>query len=234
MNGDAAMPSAGSYCRVPVLHLSPAELQLLRTVLGTGGTRFAIVRGEVVAAMSDEADVRAAVLWARGLAPDTEEADAFEEPTGRQPLVKPPRGPMGDGRHEATRWRRLAAGLIDEAVVGGPIILSAWAGSSPWALALVHLLYTAVPMLVGGWTIGKLCLGVRVIDRTTLRLPSPTSVLLRWLVAAAPLLGAVFGQLHGDLIGLAALLVYAPILVNLRGLHDLAAGTVVVERYPRR
>jgi uncharacterized RDD family membrane protein YckC len=88
-------------------------------------------------------------------------------------------------------------------------------------------------MLAWGWTIGKLCTGIRVIDRRTMRLPSPSAVVVRWLVAATPLLAGIFGVLHGDLIGLVALAVYAPILVNLRGSHDLAAGTAVVERYPR-
>jgi uncharacterized RDD family membrane protein YckC len=221
---------------VPVLHLSPAEIGLLRTVLGAGGTRFAIVRGEVVAPLKDEAEVVAAVRWARGLhadeVTDDDDGDGFE-PSGREPVVKPPRGALADGRHEASRWRRLSGGLLDETLVGAPIVLAAWAGASAWWLVLLHLLYTVVPMLGWGWTIGKLCTRTRVIDRTSLGLPSPAAVLARWWVAAVPVLGGVSGLLHGDLIGLAALVVYAPVMVCLRGLHDLAAGTVVVERYPR-
>lgn len=230
MSSDTPMRREAAYCRIPVLHLSPAELSLLRSLLGTGGTRFAIVRGQVVAPRENEQEVRSAVRWARGL----QEPEAVEhEPSGREPLVKPPRGPLGDGRYEAGRWRRLAAGLLDEALVGVPILLSNWAGSPPVTLALLHLLYTAVPMLGWGWTIGKLCLGIRVIDRRTLRLPSPAAVFARWAVATAPLLAGVFGLLHGDAIGLLALGIFAPVLVNLRGLHDMAAGTAVVERYPR-
>jgi len=233
VSSDAPIQRTGNYCRVPVLHLSPAELDLLRTVLGAGGARFAIVRGEVVAPREHESEVRSAVLWARGLPEPEAPAIDDQEPGGRGPLVKPPRAPLPDGRYEATRWRRLAAGLLDEVLVGGPVLLSGWAGSSPWALALLHLLYTAVPVLGWGWTIGKLCLGVRVIDHRSLRLPSPVSVFVRWVVGAAPLLAGVFGLLHGDAIGLLALAVYAPVMVNLRGLHDMAAGTTVVERYPR-
>lgn len=230
MSGDATARSA--HCRVPVLHLSPAELGLLRAVLSAGDTRYAIVRGEVVASVDDETEIRAAVRWAQGLDQDAERSDD-DEPSVRQPVVKPPRGPLPDGRYEATRWRRLTAGLLDEAVVGIPVVLSRWAGTTPWALVAMHLLYTAVPMVSWGWTIGKLCTGLRVIDRRTLRLPSPSAVLSRWAVAAAPLLAGLFGVLHGDLIGVAALVVYAPILMGLRGAHDLVAGTVVVERYPR-
>lgn len=232
MSSDEPLSGTGTYCRVPVLHLSPAELDLLRTVLGTGGTRFAIVRGEVVAPREHEPEVRSAVLWARGLPEGAADEDDDLESV-RDPLVKPPRGPLPDGRYEGTRWRRLAAGLLDEVLVGGPVVLSGWAGSSAWALALLHFFYTAVPMLGWGWTIGKLCFGLRVIDRQSQRMPSPTAVFVRWLIAAAPLLGGVFGVLHGDVIGLVALCVYAPVLVNLRGVHDMVAGTAVVERYPR-
>ena len=84
-----------------------------------------------------------------------------------------------------------------------------------------------------GWSIGKLWLGVRVVELRTQRVPRPTTATIRWFVAAVPMLLGMFAGLAGDWMSAAMMAVYAPIMVDLRGLHDYAAGTVVVERRAR-
>ena len=81
-----------------------------------------------------------------------------------------------------------------------------------------------------GWTLGKLCTGLRLVDRRTLRTPGVLTVTERWLVADAVLLAVIVFGLNGNWATFALLAVYLPIVADLRGLHDRAAGTLVVER----
>lgn len=217
-------------CRVPIHHLTPHQVILLRTVLRTGEVPFGIVRGEVVAGAEHEAEIARAVAWA-SVDPGAE-ADEFDDPdyrSDRPPLVKPPRPPLPDGRHQATRLRRLSEGLVDELVVGVPTLLANHAGAAPWTGAVIHAVYYIAPTTMFGWTIGKLATGIRVVDRRTLRPPAPWRAAVRWLVAAAPMLAGLFFGLGGNAITVTTMVVYAPILADLRGLHDYAAGTVVAE-----
>jgi uncharacterized RDD family membrane protein YckC len=221
-------------CRVTVQHLTVEQVALLRSVLRAGEVPFGIVRGELIAPREFADDVEKAVEWA---SLDTHAiADAeFDDPeyrSDRPPLVKPPRPPLADGRHQATRWRRLCAGLFDWVAIGLPALFAHQAGVGPWAIAVGLALYFVVPTAVWGCSLGKRLAGLRVVSSRRLVTPNPLSVTIRWLVTAAPILVGLFVDINGDLVGFAVTLVYAPILVGLRGLHDLVAGTIVVEVLP--
>jgi uncharacterized RDD family membrane protein YckC len=227
----AAQPPAP--CRVSIDHLTPHQVILLRTVLRSGEVPFGIVRSEVVAGAEWADEIAKAVAWAS--VDPSDEADEFDDPDYRSdkpPLVKPPRPPLRDGRRQATRLRRLGAGLVDEIVVGVPTLLAHRAGAAPWTGAAIHAIYYIVPTTWFGWSLGKLWTGLRVVDRRTLRAPSPLHAGVRWLVAALPMLAALFAGLHGNAMTIAVFAVYSPIVVDLRGTHDYAAGTVVAERTP--
>jgi uncharacterized RDD family membrane protein YckC len=218
-------------CRIPIAHLTPHQVILLRTVLRTGEVPFGIVRGEVVTGAEHADEVAEAVAWAS--VDPSAEADEFDDPEYRSdklPLVKPPRPPLRDGRHQATRWRRLTAGLMDEALVGVPTVLAHRAGAAPWTGAVIHAIYYIVPTTWFGWSLGKLWTGIRVVDRRTLRSPGPARAAVRWFVAAVPMLAALFLGLSGNALTAAIFAIDAPIVVDLRGVHDYAAGTVVAER----
>ena len=213
-----------------VHHLTPHQVDLLRTVLRAGEVPFGIVRGEVVAPAEYADEIEKAVAWA-GVDPSEDEtlADPGHEPV-RAPLVKPPRPPLRDGRRVATRWRRLSAGLLDELVVGVPTVLANEAGAPGWTTVALHGLYHVAPTMLFGWTIGKLWTGLRVAEEATLRTPGPLRSAVRWAVAAVPMFASVLGGAPTGLVTVLVVAVYGPILVDLRGLHDRAAGTVVVER----
>lgn len=219
-----------SPCRVPVHHLTPHQVDLLRTVLRAGEVPFGIVRGEVVAPAEYTDEIHKAVAWA-GVDPSDDEslADPDHQPV-RAPLVKPPRPPLRDGRRLATRWRRLSAGLLDELVVGVPTVLANEAGAPGWTTVVLHAVYHVAPTMLYGWTIGKLWTGLRVSEEATLRTPGPFRATVRWAVAAVPMFASVLAGAPSSLVSLLVVAVYGPILFDLRGLHDRAAGTVVVER----
>jgi len=217
-------------CRVPIHHLTAHQVILLRTVLRTGDVAFGIVRGEVVAGAAHVTEIERAVTWA-SVDPGAE-ADEFDDPeyrSDRPPLVKPPRPPLPDGRRQATRLRRLSAGVVDEFVVGAPTVVAHRAGAPLWTSAVIHAVYYIVPTTWFGWSIGKLWTGLRVVEQRTARSPRPVRSTVRWVVAAAPMLAGLFFGLGSDAITAGAMVVYAPILADLRGVHDYAAGTLVVE-----
>ena len=224
-------PEPPAPCRVPIHHLTPHQVDLLRTVLQTGEVPFGIIRGEVIAGAEHSEEIERAVAWAS--VDPSAEADEFDDPEYRSdkaPLVKPPRPALPDGRHQGSRWRRLCAGLSDEVLVGVPTLLASQAGIAPWKGVAIHAVYYIVPTSMFGWSIGKLWTGLRVVDRRSLRAVSPVRATLRWVVAAAPMMAGLFFGLPGGVITGATMAVYAPIMIDLRGLHDLVAGTVVAER----
>lgn len=228
---DRSAADVPAPCRVPIHHLDAHQVELLRTVLRAGDVPFGIVRGEVVAAGTYTDEVHKAVAWAA--VDPTAVADDFDDPEYRSdkpPLVKPPRPPLRDGRHQATRWRRLSAGLVDELVVGAPTLLATKAGAAAWTTAVIHGVYYVLPTAMFGWSIGKLWMGIRVVDHRSLGRPGVVAAAMRWLVAALPMLLGLYLGLDNSWVTLLVMIVYAPIMVNLRGLHDYAAGTVVAER----
>ena len=217
-------------CAIDIAHLRVAERELLATVLRAGDVPFGIVRNELIADGSFCDELERAVAWVT--APERTEATDFDDPEYRgdlPPLVKPTRVALPDGRRPATRYRRLAAGLLDEVLVGVPTGLAASAAAPTALVMAVHMFYFVVPTALFGWSIGKLVAGTRVIDARSHRTPSPWRVVLRWLVPYLPVIIALTIGMDGDLIGLAIAMVYLPIMLDLRGLHDRAAGTLVVE-----
>lgn len=91
-------------------------------------------------------------------------------------------------------------------------------------LVLVVVAYEVVPVVLRGATLGKAMVGLRVVSLDSWSHPGVLAAVLRAFVLYAPL------ALPG--VGAAlALVVIVPALVwpTRRGLHDLAAGTAVVQ-----
>lgn len=221
-------------CAIDISHLRSEQRQLLRTVLRAGDVPFGIVRDELIADGSFTNEVERALAWV--VAPDQStqhEFDAeFDDPEYRgtlPPLVKPSRPPLPDGRLPATRWRRLAAGLIDEVLVGVPTGLAARAEAPTALIIAVHMMYFVVPTTMFGWSIGKLLARTRVVDSDNHRIPNPWRATVRWVIPYAPVIVALTVGLPGEIVGLAIALVYLPIMLDLRGWHDRATNTLVVE-----
>lgn len=91
--------------------------------------------------------------------------------------------------------------------------------------------YEVVLHAIGGQTVGKMILRLRVVRLPDLGRPGPSRAFIRWFVPAgvAYVLGSVPAP-WGFVTGALALgvFLYALIEPRRRGLHDLAAGTVVV------
>ncbi len=218
---------------VAIGHLRADQRQLLSTVLRAGEVPFGIVRNEVIADGSFAHEVERAIAWVT--APERAEQAELNDPEYQSdlpPLVKPSRVPLPDGRRPATRYRRLAAGVLDEVLVGVPTGLAARAGAEPSLIIAVHFFYFVVPTALFGWSIGKLVARTRVVGARTHHTPSLWRVVLRWVIPYVPVIVALTVGLDGDLIGLAIAFVYLPIMWDLRGWHDRAAGTLVVEATP--
>lgn len=224
-SGDVPAP-----VRASIGHLDPEERELLSTVLRAGDVPFGIVGGEVIAAPGHDEEVAKAIAWVRMEHYVDETADDPEYQSDKEPLVKPSRSPLADGRREATRWRRLAAGLLDQLLVGVPTALAVSAGASAWTVVALHCVYFVAPTALFGWSIAKFWCGLRVVDRRTLRTPHPPAVLLRWAVAYVPVGAAQLLHLGDVVVGLLWMALLSPILWDLHGLHDRVAGTRVVER----
>jgi uncharacterized RDD family membrane protein YckC len=234
MSGRRASDGESLPCAVDISHLRTEQRQLLRTVLRAGEVRFGIVRDELIADHSFAHEVERALAWV--VAPEQDAQNAFDvefdDPEYRgtlPPLVKPSRPPLPDGRMPATRWRRLAAGLIDEVLVGVPTGLAARKGAAPALIIAVHMIYFVVPTTMFGWSIGKRLARTRVVGGDNHRIPNPWRAMVRWVIPYAPVMVALTVGLPGELVGLAIAIVYLPIMLDLRGWHDRAANTLVVE-----
>ena len=186
---------------------------------------------ELLVPLAHVAAVRNAIAWAataKGPATDEEPLDPSLT-RGLAPLVAPSRPPLAAGRLRATRYRRLAGGVVDAALTGAPLVIAIRAGVPWWAAAAAHALLTVAPTALWGWTIGKRACGTRIIAAATLHRPTWLLAVVRWATAAAPLVvGAAVG-VEPDLLAGLVLLVHAPILKDLRSVPDRAARTLVVE-----
>ncbi len=217
-------------CAIDIAHLRAEQRQLLATVLRAGEVPFGIVRNELIADGSFTDELEQAVAWVT--APERVEEPEFSDPDYRSdlpPLVKQSREPLPDGRRPATRYRRLAAGLLDEVLVGVPTGLAARAEAAPSLIVAVHMFYFVVPTALFGWSIGKLVAHTRVVNARSQRTPSLWRVVVRWVIPYLPVIVSLTVGLDGDLVGLAIAFVYLPIMLDLRGWHDRAGGTLVVE-----
>jgi uncharacterized RDD family membrane protein YckC len=209
----------------------------LSSVLRAGDVPFGIVNGEVVAAPGHDAELAKAIAWVRMEHYVEETAHDHDVESDKEPLVKPSRLPLADGRREATRWRRLAAGALDQLLVGVPTALAISAGASAWTVVVLHCMYFTAPTALFGWSVAKLWCGLRVVDRHSLRTPRLPATLLRWAVAYVPVAASELFHLGDVLVGMLWVAVLGPIMLDLHGLHDRAARTRVIERSvggPRR
>lgn len=141
---------------------------------------------------------------------------------------------------------RFAARLFDGliiAVISVPLVLphldlyesdvAKMLGDMPlWAtiaMPFVPFLYEFIMLLVAGRTFGKMLFGTRVVRYVDGRKPTPTQAFFR---AMTPALGGIvsLGFLLGGLLRLWEPVVYLSVMFHpiRRGLHDLAAGTIVI------
>ena len=230
MTGTRAPDGESPPCAVDISHLRSEQLQLLSALLRAGEVPFGIVRNELIAAESFADEVQHALEWVTAPA-RVDEAD-FDDPEYRgdlPPLVKSSRQPLPDGRRPATRCRRFNAGLIDQVLVGVPTGLAAHANAATWMVIMVHMFYFVVPTALFGWSIGKLVVRTRVVEVQSHRTPNWWRAIVRWAVPYSAMIVGLSVGLPGDLIGVIIAFVYLPIMVDLRGWHDRAARTLVVE-----
>lgn len=136
------------------------------------------------------------------------------------------------GYREPTFGQRLVARLID-AVVALPLFAGAAAladGRVRVAIGLVAVaLYEVFLVARGGQTLGKMAMSTRVVDRATGSPPGAGQAAARWLVlVAGSLVALALPSFEPVAVGYALIVVLPVLRPPLhRGLHDLAAGTIV-------
>ncbi len=230
MSGRRKSDGESPPCSIDISHLRGEQRQLLSSLLRAGEVPFGIVRNEVIAAGSFADEIQDALDWVTKPSPIDE--SEFDDPEFRgdlPPLVKPSRPSLPDGRRPATRCRRFNAGLIDQVLVGVPTGLAAHAKAATWMVIMVHMFYFVGPAAMFGWSIGKLVVRTRVVDLENHRSPNWWRAIVRWLVPYAVVIVGLTVGLPGDVMGLVIAFVYLPIMLDLRGWHDRAAHTLVVE-----
>ena len=159
------------------------------------------------------------------------------------------------------RWRRLGGFLVDQFVLSFAVSLATWAlirliagddedgGARQLAFVLAWMIAVGVvyvvPVARTGRTVGKVLLSMRVVAAGTGRRPSWAASGIRAAVPSIPLLLPVVVRQTDPSESVAAsvwivcslvwLTVYAAALRSpeVRGLHDRAAGTIVVDERPR-
>ena len=140
--------------------------------------------------------------------------------------------PLAQHRLIAGLTARLVGGYVDALFVSAFFAVSISHPSSSWWPAICWAVYVVPSTAASGRTLGKLAVGTRVVAARTLRPPGLATSLVRWAVLAGPSL-VVDAATHSARWGfatLATMVVVAPITWDLlrRGLHDRAAGTVVI------
>ena len=143
-----------------------------------------------------------------------------------------PAGDEGASPPLARPGQRLGGALIDGATLQVVALVLGGAGR-PVAAALgatVYLAYVVALTVLRGQTLGKVAMGAKVVDEGTGQLPGLWQAATR---AVVPLAGVVVDvALGAAVVGMFwALTVYGWLLFDerRRGVHDKAAGTVVVE-----
>jgi uncharacterized RDD family membrane protein YckC len=136
---------------------------------------------------------------------------------------------------------RLFARLVDSLLLAPVVLVAAVVlGDAWWASVVGLVVATVYEIALTSWrgqTAGKILFRLRVVDGVTGEGPAPVSLVLRWLVLDIGTIGAIAVP---ELRGVASLIGFVVIVVALRpplhrGLHDLAAGTVVTrlaDRHP--
>lgn len=217
--------------RISLAGLTTGQVDLLCTVLTAGEVPHAVNDGGLVTGAAHAAEVERALLWVRVDGLD----EHFDDPEFRgthAPVVKASRPPLADGRRQATRWRRVCGGLVDQGTTTVPALV-AWQHDMPVVVLVAALFLATVPSTVlAGWSLGKLAVGTRLVAAETLMSPGVVAATTRWVVSAVPVLLVMAADMSAELVTPLLLVVYAPIAIALRGLHDYGAGTLVVDRSP--
>jgi uncharacterized RDD family membrane protein YckC len=137
---------------------------------------------------------------------------------------------------EPTFGQRLTAAVVDGFLV---LLVAIALGRLPVTDAVLRgivVSLTAIYVIGGitltGRTLGKQLLGIRVASMADGELPALGSAAMRWLVVTAPALVPWVVPSLRAIAPFVTLAVYLPILQPPlhRGLHDRAAGTVVVAK----
>jgi len=129
----------------------------------------------------------------------------------------------------ASRWARCGAHLVESLVIGSMmVVLRRQLGA--WVAEPISAVYVVGTTAIWGQQLGKLVIGIRIVDERTARPPSWWRAVLRWVLPTAPFLWAIQASWVVPLFGLLWwAVVYAPIFgADRRGLHDRLAGTVVI------
>jgi uncharacterized RDD family membrane protein YckC len=131
----------------------------------------------------------------------------------------------------ASPWRRAIGAYIDAIVVGLLFSVARGLGSPAWVVLPLAGLYVVAMTGLWGRTVGKLATGTRVVDALDLGPVSWRQSLGRW--AHVGWIGIAAGLVGGRaalLLFLLQVVTYAPIVWDsqARGLHDHAAGTIVM------
>jgi uncharacterized RDD family membrane protein YckC len=164
-----------------------------------------------------------------------------------EPAPGAPVGPVGpDERWPviAARSRRVVGYVVDVIVVDVGVLaffaaVRVWSDGDgrivrwAWLAAVLAAAYEIVPVAVAGRTLGKLVAGTRVVVDGEGRVPGWGRAIARWAVPALPVLlmpYALGGAPRFFAFTVWPIVVYGPVLFDpmRRGLHDRAAGTVVV------
>lgn len=121
-------------------------------------------------------------------------------------------------------WLRLAAGIVDGILLGvfcSALTFGMDKGTASATETVVNLLYaTFLPLIWGGYTVGKRLLSIRICRTDSLPLSLGTM-----------LLREVFGKMLLALISFGITLVISAFMIALRedkrAIHDLISGTYV-------
>ncbi len=139
---------------------------------------------------------------------------------------------MVRGYVEPTFGQRLIARVIDALItlIAAPVIRPVVHGRARAGVAIVLVAaYEIYFVSTRGRTPGKMAMGTQVFDASSGATPTFQQATVRWLTVIAVAIVAVPVSAVGWVAGLYTIVVLAPVLRPPlhRGLHDLAAGTVV-------
>ncbi|OPA79454.1 hypothetical protein BVG16_10305 [Paenibacillus selenitireducens] len=122
-------------------------------------------------------------------------------------------------------WIRLGASLLDGLIVGVPLAILSYSITGgygkEYVTDLLSFLYTLLlPVFWDGYTIGKRCVGIRIVKLDGSP-PTIGTMLLRQVAA---------GLIYGFTFGIAAIIsaIMVGVREDKRSIHDFIAGTEVV------
>ncbi len=173
-----------------------------------------------------------------GLVDGSTPAGPMPAPEGRDA----PSPPLPMVAAVAPRWRRFVAWLLEGYLFGGLALAAAWLFGSAAGAATGLGLSVANGVVLVGWrgrTIGMFVFGMQINAPPARRQPAWSDAWLRWFIASWPGTTAVLvAPFAGRAVETVLLVIgplwlivcFAPILWDRfgRGLHDRAAGTVVL------